>query len=133
MVYSYKKADREGLRETLNHNPWEFVISSSDLNDSVTKFKANAKENVENYRSISLLSILGKCQERIVHRVVYSHVSPFLNGWQHGFVKGRSCITQLVLTHHMWHKALDDGLQVCLLYTSPSPRDLSTSRMPSSA
>ena len=75
-------------------------------------FKANTKENVENYRSISLLSILGKCQERIVHRVVYSHVSPFLNSWQHGFVKGRSCITQLVLTHHMWHKVLDDGLQV---------------------
>ena len=25
------------------------------------------------------------------------------------------------------------GLQTCLLYTSPSPRDLSTSRMPSSA
>ena len=67
---------------------------------------------MENYRSISLLSILGKCLERIVHRVVYSHVSPFLNDWQHGFVKGCSCITQLVLTHHMWHKALDDGLQV---------------------
>ena len=31
---------------------------------------------------------------------------------------------------------LDDGLdnlETCLLYTSPSPRDLSTSRMPSSA
>ena len=26
-----------------------------------------------------------------------------------------------------------DGALVCLLYTSPSPRDLSTSRMPSSA
>jgi len=26
-----------------------------------------------------------------------------------------------------------DGIEVCLLYTSPSPRDLSTSRMPSSA
>ena len=26
-----------------------------------------------------------------------------------------------------------DKLQACLLYTSPSPRDLSTSRMPSSA
>ena len=25
------------------------------------------------------------------------------------------------------------GLDICLLYTSPSPRDLSTSRMPSSA
>ena len=27
----------------------------------------------------------------------------------------------------------EEGLQSCLLYTSPSPRDLSTSRMPSSA
>ena len=26
-----------------------------------------------------------------------------------------------------------EGLEICLLYTSPSPRDLSTSRMPSSA
>ena len=31
-------------------------------------------------------------------------------------------------------KVIDTGLyKVCLLYTSPSPRDLSTSRMPSSA
>ena len=29
----------EGLRETLDHIPWEFAISSSDLNDSVTKFQ----------------------------------------------------------------------------------------------
>ena len=29
--------------------------------------------------------------------------------------------------------ALGDMLYICLLYTSPSPRDLSTSRMPSSA
>ena len=28
---------------------------------------------------------------------------------------------------------LDDLITACLLYTSPSPRDLSTSRMPSSA
>ena len=29
--------------------------------------------------------------------------------------------------------SITSGLQACLLYTSPSPRDLSTSRMPSSA
>ena len=29
--------------------------------------------------------------------------------------------------------AAGGGLEICLLYTSPSPRDLSTSRMPSSA
>ena len=27
----------------------------------------------------------------------------------------------------------DNRVEICLLYTSPSPRDLSTSRMPSSA
>ena len=30
-------------------------------------------------------------------------------------------------------KQLEEVMAVCLLYTSPSPRDLSTSRMPSSA
>ena len=30
-------------------------------------------------------------------------------------------------------KTIFDALSICLLYTSPSPRDLSTSRMPSSA
>ena len=36
-----------------------------------------------------------------------------------------------------WLRRLEEGqvdqLNICLLYTSPSPRDLSTSRMPSSA
>ena len=31
------------------------------------------------------------------------------------------------------HPLISDGVRGCLLYTSPSPRDLSTSRMPSSA
>jgi len=31
------------------------------------------------------------------------------------------------------HKIQEERLKYCLLYTSPSPRDLSTSRMPSSA
>ena len=32
-----------------------------------------------------------------------------------------------------WYKAFEIKCKGCLLYTSPSPRDLSTSRMPSSA
>ena len=32
-----------------------------------------------------------------------------------------------------WKSANKHILKICLLYTSPSPRDLSTSRMPSSA
>ena len=37
-------------------------------------------------------------------------------------------------TDIIWGYIIDKaGQSVCLLYTSPSPRDLSTSRMPSSA
>ena len=32
-----------------------------------------------------------------------------------------------------WHTSKQETVGICLLYTSPSPRDLSTSRMPSSA
>ena len=79
-------------------------------------FKSDAKDVVENYRSTSLLSIPSKCQEKIVHNAIYSHVAPYLADWQHGFVRGRSCVTQLVLSHHHWSKALDDGLQVDVVF-----------------
>ena len=56
------------------------------------------------------------------------------------------CMDMLLPRHHVMHidvkftKTFEDDAQGfcyrgddCLLYTSPSPRDLSTSRMPSSA
>ena len=79
-------------------------------------FKAGARDLVENYRSISFLYIPTKSQEKIVHSAIYSHVAPFLTDWQQGFVKSHSCATQLVLTHHQWRKALEDGLQVDVVF-----------------
>ena len=64
------------------------------------------------YRSISLQSIPGKCQEHILYVAIYSHVSAYQSDWQHAFVTGRSTATQLILTHHNWAKALDEGYQV---------------------
>ena len=83
-------------------------------------FKAEVKDVVENYRPVSLLSIPSKCLEKIVHKAIYSHVAPYLTDWQHGFIRGRSCATQLVLTHHQWTKALDDGLQVDVVFLDVS-------------
>ena len=50
--------------------------------------------------------------ERLAHAAIYTHISPYLSEWQHGFVKGKSCGSQLVLTHHQWVSALDEGRQV---------------------
>ena len=85
-------------------------------------FTAEAKDVVENYRSISLLSIPSECQEKVVHNAIYTHVAPYLTNWQHGFKRGRSCATQLVLTQHQWTKALDDVLQVFLYFSKEFDR-----------
>ena len=74
--------------------------------------KNNNKKFVENYRLISLLPISAKCLERLVHTAIYAYISPYLSEWQHGFISGKSCGSQLVLTHHQWVTALDGGRQV---------------------
>ena len=50
-------------------------------------------------------------------------------GW---FVIGASIFASNIGSEHVVGLA-GTGFESCLLYTSPSPRDLSTSRMPSSA
>ena len=45
-------------------------------------------------------------------------------------------VLEINVADEQFQDLLDDAIQIyqdCLLYTSPSPRDLSTSRMPSSA
>ena len=42
-------------------------------------------------------------------------------------------IGTLLAVLYYFRSEISDMLKACLLYTSPSPRDLSTSRMPSSA
>ena len=48
------------------------------------------------------------------------------NSWQEEFLEMKTHKPEVV-------RLLMEGPRGCLLYTSPSPRDLSTSRMPSSA
>ena len=75
-------------------------------------FKVDAKDVVKNYRSISLLSIPSKCQERIVYNAVYPHVAPYLTDWQHGFLEwppwmraNRRTLFSWTLQRHLteWH------------------------------
>lgn len=51
-----------------------------------------------------------------MYSAIYSHVAAYLSDCQHGFVKGRSTATQLILTHHKWAKALDEGHQVDVVF-----------------
>ena len=46
---------------------------------------------------------------------------------------GSKGICSLGALQYLYDNNIFDKNDICLLYTSPSPRDLSTSRMPSSA
>ena len=56
----------------------------------VPVFKQGNKEEVINYRPISLLSLVSKIAERCVFTHFYSFIAGNIYPLRHGFVKGRS-------------------------------------------
>ena len=58
--------------------------------------KAKDKQRVDNYRPISLLSIVSKVAERCILNKLSPLIEPILQNSQHGFVSGKSTSTQLV-------------------------------------
>ena len=71
--------------------------------------KKDSKDNVSNYRPISLLSCTGKLFERIIFKYVYNyfHANFILSQLQSGFLPGRSTITQLLEMYDEFCKAVD--------------------------
>ncbi len=67
-------------------------------------FKKEDPTLESNSRPISLLCVLSKVLERCVFNHCYFHLSPLLYHLQHGFLRGRSTVTQLL---HVYHNILD--------------------------
>lgn len=80
-------------------------------------FKKGSRSSAENYRPISLTSILSKLCEHIVHCAISNHLDAHsvLADAQHGFRKRRSCETQLILTVDDLAKGLDDKSQIDMI------------------
>ena len=120
MIRKYKKEDQEKLLDLLRLNtPKYFAVSEEEdfidyLNEEVEHYFVVEKEN----------KIVGS------------------GGFNLGFDDGKTARIAWDIIHPDYQgqgigKKLTlyriDQIRNCLLYTSPSPRDLSTSRMPSSA
>ena len=77
----------------------------------VPVFKAGCKSNVENYRPISVLSIVSKIIERAVHDQMYSYLSlnHFLNPSQSGFRSQYSTSTTVIDVEDFILKNMDEG------------------------
>ena len=84
----------------------------------VPLFKKGNKSEPENYRPVSLTSVICKIMESIVKDNILNHLESFslINDSQHGFSKGRSCLTNLLVFMEEVTHSLDEGNPVDVIY-----------------
>ena len=69
------------------------------------------KEDVTNYKPISLLCVVSKVLEQCIFKHFKDFLRPLFVNAQHGFLQGRSTVTQLLAFYHEIGQSLDKGLQ----------------------
>ena len=79
-------------------------------------FKKGSKILLSNYRQISLLCIVSKLCECCILRKILPGLIHLLSPVQHGFVRGRSCVTQLLTFPHDLGAPLDAGDKIDVIY-----------------
>ena len=75
-------------------------------------FKKGSRLDPVSYRPISLTSISSKIFERIIKEAILAHLrsNGIISPTQHGFIPGRSCITNMLTVMDSLTKAHDDGV-----------------------
>ena len=78
--------------------------------------KNGPRDDVLNYRPISLLPIVSKIQEKCVARKLVPHITDILHSAQYGFQARVSCASQLVEVFHDIASVLDKGKETDIMY-----------------
>ena len=81
-------------------------------------FKKGDKTQPGNYRPVILTAIVCKLFESFFRDALYEHIvkHKLLSNHQFGFCKGRSCVSQLLVTIHKWMSCLDRNNPVDAVY-----------------
>ena len=81
-------------------------------------YKKRCKEDLGNYRPVSLTSVPGKVMKQTVLKEITRHVwdNQGLRPSQHGFIKGRSCSTNLISFTDLVTRLVDEGKAVDVVY-----------------
>ncbi|KAJ3649997.1 hypothetical protein Zmor_021710 [Zophobas morio] len=80
-------------------------------------FKKGSSQLLNNYRPISILSNFSKVMEQVLYKQIYYNVRPYISPYQHGFVKGRSTITNLSVLSQTLAQEIDNHGQIDVIYT----------------
>ncbi|KAK4810549.1 hypothetical protein QYF61_004512 [Mycteria americana] len=81
-------------------------------------YKKGRKEDPGNHRPDSLTSVPGNLMEQIILRAITQHVedNQGIKPSQHGFRKGRSCLTNLISFYDKVTRLVDEGKAVDVVY-----------------
>ena len=74
-------------------------------------YKKGRKEDLGNYRPVSLTSVPGKVMEQIILREITQHLwdNCGIMPSQHGFIRSRSCLTNLISFYDLVTHLVDEG------------------------
>ena len=81
--------------------------------------KKGARDLAENYRPISLTSIISKLMESFIRDAMLGHMNEnnLFSKEQHGFVPRRNCSTQLLEAMETWYKIIEEKGCIDIVYT----------------
>ena len=84
-----------------------------------TILKKQKKNLVKNYRPTSLLNIDSKILEKCLYEALYGHFLKFLTNRQHGFLRQKSTVTNMLSFLQKVYKALDEdsSSEIVAFYT----------------
>ena len=77
-----------------------------------------SRKSPSNYRPISLTSVTCKVFKSLLHDAIMDYLlaNRLLSKEQHGFMPGRSCVTQLLTAMEGWTTVLQDGIPIDVVY-----------------
>jgi hypothetical protein len=119
MLFELRKEISEPLSNIFNRSLEESVVPTEWKDARVTPlFKKGQKSDVQNYRPVSLTCLVCKLLESIIKDVIMAHLERYelIRDSQHGFTKGRSCLTNLLEFFEEVTLNLDEGRPFDVIY-----------------